>query len=257
MSEIAVNGVAIPEAEIAREMPHHSAPSIAEARRLATQALIVRRLLIDEAERAGITAAESNAIDDRRISALLQRAVPPRTPDEAACRRYYERNLSRFRSADRYEARHILLACAPDDLEGRDAAKEKASRIIAALQHDPSLFAELAIAYSACRSRNQGGSLGLCERGDTVSELETYVLSLSDGELCPLPVESRYGVHVIALDRKVMGERLPFEAVERQIATYLSNASFQTALRHYLMQLAAQARIDGFEMQVAAIPLLQ
>jgi peptidyl-prolyl cis-trans isomerase C len=257
MSGIAVNGIAIPEAEIAREMPHYPAPSIAEARRLAIQALILRRLLVDEAERTGIVASDDNEVDDQRIGALLERAVPARTPDEAACRRYYERNRSRFRSADCYEARHILLACAPDDLEARDAAKETAARIIATLQHDPSQFGALAVAYSACPSRNRGGSLGRCERGDTVSELETYILSLSAGELCPLPVESRYGVHVVALDWKAIGEPLPFEAVRDQISAYLADASYQTALRHYLMQLAARARIEGFVMPTAETPLLQ
>jgi peptidyl-prolyl cis-trans isomerase C len=257
MSDVTVNGVAIPESDIAREMPHHPASSIAEARRLATEALVLRRILVDEADRVGIAAAEDNDVDDPRIGALIRQAVQPRTPDEETCRRYYERNRSKFRSPDRYDARHILLPCAPGDLEARDAAKEKASRIIAALQRDPSQFAALAIAYSSCRSRNNGGSLGLCERGDTVSEFETYVMSLADGELCPVPIETRYGVHVIALDRKLAGELVPFEAVHERIAEYLAEASFQTAVRHYMMHLAGRASIDGFEIASASTPLLQ
>lgn len=118
-------------------------------------------------------------------------------------------------------------------------------------------FGELAIAYSACRSRNQGGSLGMCERGDTVSELETYIMSLSEGELCPVPVESRYGVHVIALARKAAGQTLPFEAVRDRIAEYLASASHRTAVRHYPMQLAGRARIEGVEIATAATPLVQ
>lgn len=257
---ILVNGREISEAEIAREMPHHPASSMAEARQCATEALVLRRLLLDEAERLGIPrfqAGSADAADDPRIGTLIDREVRTPEPDEAACRRYYERNPGKFRTPERYEARHILLSCPPDDTAARSAAKEKVARIIAALQLDPSLFAELAVAYSACPSRNQGGSLGLCERGDAVSEFETYALNLTEGELCPVPVETRYGVHVIALDQKLPGEVLPFEAVADGIARYLRDASFQTAVRQYLMVLAGRAKIEGLEIAAAETPLVQ
>ena len=88
-------------------------------------------------------------------------------------------------------------------------------------------------------------------------EFETYVFSLGEGELCPLPVETRYGVHVIALDRKLIGEDLPFEAVKGHIAQYLQDRSFQTATRQYLMLLAGKARIEGFDIAAAESPLVQ
>ena len=57
-------------------------------------------------------------------------------------------------------------------------------------------------------------------------------MSMTEGELCPVPVETRHGVHVIALDRKIAGELLAFEAVADGVARYLRRASFQTAVRH-------------------------
>jgi len=258
---ILVNGMEIPEAAIAREIQHHPAASLTEARTRAVEALVLHKLLADEADRLGIAAVAGDATpdlaDDPRIEALIAREVRTPEPDQAACRRYYERNRGKFRSRDRYEARHILLACAPGDSAARAAAREKAARIIAALQLDPASFAVLAIAYSSCRSRNSGGSLGSCELGDTVPELETYIMSLGEGELCPVPVESRYGVHVIALERKSPGRSLPFDAVADGIARYLRDASFRTAVRQYLMLLAGQARIEGVEIAIAETPLVQ
>lgn len=257
---VRVNGRLIGEAEIAQEMQHHPARSLAEARQQAIEALVLQRLLLDEADALGL-AGDANLADDLgddpRIAAVMERAISVPEPDEAACRRYFDKNRARFREPDCYEARHILLACAPDDFEGRDAAKAKAARLIAGLQANPDNFGALAIAYSACPSRNQGGSLGALARGDTVPEFETYVFSLGDGELCPLPVESRYGVHVIALDRKVLGRDLPYEAVHGQIAAFLRDRSFQTAARQYLMLLAGKARIEGFDIAAADSPLLQ
>lgn len=256
---VRVNGREIPEAEIAREMQHHPADSLAVARAHAIEALVLQRLLIEEAERQGIAGADEaeDLGDDPRIAALVERAVQVPQPDEATCRRFYDNNRAKFRSADEYEARHILIACAPDDFEGRDAAKEKALRLIASLQAEPELFGSLAVAYSACPSRNQGGRLGALTRGDTVPEFETYVFSLEEGELCPLPVETRYGVHVIALDRKLIGEMMPYEAVRGHIAQYLRDRSFHTATRQYLMLLAGQARIEGFTIAAADSPLVQ
>lgn len=254
---IRVNGTQISEAEIAREMSHHPAASMEEARRRAAEALVFRQLLLDEANRLGIEGPSGELVEDPRIGALIEREVHTPDPDEETCRRYYEQNRSRFRSSDQFEARHILLACAPDDLERRDAAKAKAVRIIAALQLDPTQFGQLAIAYSACPSRNRGGSLGLCRRGDTVSEFETYVMSLSPGELCPVPIETRYGVHVIALDRKWPGTMQPFAAVRNRVADYLRAASFHVAVRHYLLRLAGQASVEGFEIAGADSPLVQ
>lgn len=256
---IRVDGRDIAEAEIAREMQHHPAASIAEARRLASEALVLQRLLLDEAERQGLEAADAEqaSADDPRIAALIEREIKVPTPDEATCRRYYDNNRAKFRTPDEYEARHILVACAPDDFAARDAAKARAKDIIAVLQSKPELFGELAVAYSACPSRNRGGHLGALTRGDTVPEFETYVFSLGDGELCPLPVETRYGVHVIALDRKTLGTALPFAAVHDGIVRYLQDMSFHAATRQYLMLLAGRARIEGFDIASADSPLVQ
>jgi peptidyl-prolyl cis-trans isomerase C len=259
---IRVNGREIGEADIAREMQHHPAESLAAARAQAIEALILQRLLIEEATRQGIAGPDGVDVaedlgDDPRIAALVERAVRIPDPDEAACRRFYENNRAKFRAADEYEARHILIACAPDDFAARDGAKARAERLIATLQAQPDLFGSLAVAHSACPSRNQGGGLGVLTRGDTVPEFETYVFSLEEGELCPLPIETRFGVHVIALDRKLIGEALPYEAVRSRIARYLRDRSFHTATRQYLMLLAGQARIEGFDIAGADSFLVQ
>jgi peptidyl-prolyl cis-trans isomerase C len=94
-------------------------------------------------------------------------------------------------------------------------------------------------------------------RGDTVSEFETYVFSLEEGELCPVPIETRYGVHIIALDRKIVGQELSFDVVRSQIGRYLREASAQVAARLYLMRLIGRAKIEGFEMKGAESVLVQ
>ena len=80
------------------------------------------------------------------------------------------------------------------------------------------ILADLARELSDCPSGTQGGNLGQVSRGSTVPELETFLYNLEDGQLCPVAVESRYGFHVVRLDRKLPGRDLPFETVAARIA---------------------------------------
>jgi peptidyl-prolyl cis-trans isomerase C len=258
---VRVDGNAIAEAAIAREMQHHPAASREEARHAALEALVVRQLLIDEAARLGLAVENASIgediLEDPRIVSLIAAEVKTPDPDEESCRRYYAANRRRFRSPDHFVGRHILLKATPDDIAARDAAKVLARELIAVLQSEPDRFGELARRHSACPSGAEGGALGLVARGDTVPEFETYFFSLGEGELCPLPVESRYGVHVIFLERKMLGQELPFERVHSRIAEYLSAMSWQTAVRQYLLLLAGKARIEGFDLASSHSPLVQ
>ena len=64
--------------------------------------------------------------EEASIRALVEREVSTPAPDEATCRRYYEQNLRRFRSADLYEAAHILIAAHPGDRAAYAAARAEA-----------------------------------------------------------------------------------------------------------------------------------
>ena len=62
------------------------------------------------------------------------------------------------------------------------------------------------------------------------------------------PVETRYGFHIIRLERRMHGEVLPFAAVAENIATYLVERSRHLALAQYLARLVSDADITGIEM---------
>jgi peptidyl-prolyl cis-trans isomerase C len=70
-------------------------------------------------------------------------------------------------------------------------------------------------------------------------------------------VRTRYGVHVLRLDRHVAGKTLPFESVRDRIAGYLEERTWRRAVAQYISLLAGQARIDGFDLPAASSPLVQ
>jgi peptidyl-prolyl cis-trans isomerase C len=257
--EIRVNGTAIPRATISAETQYHPARTPIEAWKQAAQALVIRELLLQEARRLGVSAEPACDPQGRRetgeealIRALLQREVTTPEPDEEACRRYYEQNPRRFRSPDIYEAAHILFAARRDDPRGYARAKAAAEQCLAVLREQPERFAELAQAHSACPSAAHGGCLGQITRGQTTPEFERALFALAPGGMTQEPVATRYGFHIIRLDRRHEGRQLPYELVAHRIADYLREAVRRRALAQYVARLAGSAKIEGIELPSAA-----
>ena len=242
---VSVNGVVVPRDAIAREVQQHPAPTPLAAWKEAARALAVRELLRQEAQRLGI-AAEAMSDEAGRRETDEEAAI--RAPDDAACRRYYEQNRRRFRSADIYEAAHILVAANVGDGRAYQEAREKAKAILAQIAEEPTRFAELARAHSDCPSAAQDGNLGQITAGQTTPEFERALKAMAPGSLSEAPVATRYGFHVIRLDRKIEGKELPFEAVAKQIAEYLVERVKRRAVAQYIARLAAKATVTGIDL---------
>lgn len=249
---ISVNGVKIPREDISREAQNHQAASPAAAWTEAARALVIRQLLLQEALRLDMRPEPAVDEEGRRetdeealVRALVEQQVKTPIADATACRRYYEQNLQKFRSSDLYEAAHILIAADPRDAAQVEAGRKHALALIEILARDPKGFADAARVSSACPSREQGGNLGQISRGQTVPEFEQALAGLTPGTVSLHPIQTRYGFHVVRLDRKVEGEQLPFELVEARIAEYLNEACRRRAIAQYIAILAGEARVEG------------
>ncbi len=261
---ITVNGVGIAADDIRTEAQHHPADTPVMAFAQAARALVVKELLLQEAGAKGIVAEPEALGDGRReadvdaaIRALVEQEVNTPSAGEEDCRRYYEANLARFRSETLYEARHILFAAPLSDEAARGRAKADAETAIAALGEDPSRFAALALAHSACPSKEQGGNLGQLTNGSTVPEFETVLCVLEAGQLAPTPVPTRFGYHVIQLDRRIPGQQLPFEMEHERIAAWLEAASWSRAVSQFIGILIGRADIHGIDLEATDGPLVQ
>jgi peptidyl-prolyl cis-trans isomerase C len=252
---VAVNGVTISHDAIARETQNHPAPTPIAAWTAAARALAVRELLLQEARRLELRpesavdeAGRRETEEEALVRALIAQEVETPTPDEESCRRYYQHNLGRFRSADIYEASHILIAARRDQPEAFAVAHEQATALLHRLQQDPSLFAELAEAHSACPSAASGGNLGQLTLGATTPDFERALLALQPGETSSEPIATRYGFHIIRLDRHIPGRELPFEVAQERLARYLIERSRRMAIAQYVARLASRAQLSGVDM---------
>lgn len=240
---VTINGVELTDADMEQELPLHADAS--NPMRAATTALVLRRVLRDEATRQGLDLAS----EDDAIGVLLERHAPAPEADEAACRRYYQANPQRFIVGELIEADHILFQVTPG--VNLDMLRAHAGAVLADLLADPSGFAEVARRQSNCPSATVGGNLGQLGRGDTVPEFEKAVFALPAGGLLPQVLETRHGLHIVRVTRRIEGRLLPFEQVRESIASALAAASRDTAWRQYARLLVARADVRGIDLGAA------
>lgn len=252
---ITVNEKEISHDLISAEVQNHAEETPTKAWQAAARALVVQEVLLQEARRLGLSAVPLEDDQGRRetedeslIRQLVdeQISVPVATKDE--CKRYYNQNTPRFRSPDIYEAAHILFSASKADAEAYGKQQKCALAALQELQKDPHRFGELAKELSDCPSAEQGGNLGQLTEGQTTPEFEDAMQAMQPGELSVAPVASRYGHHIIYLERKINGSVVPFEAVHDRIAEFLSERSQRFASAQYIARLVDQSNVSGIEM---------
>jgi peptidyl-prolyl cis-trans isomerase C len=247
---ISVNNTQITEETVLSEMQYHKAPSVDDAKFKAAQSLVITELVKQAADKEGYNDAEEF------VSYIVDEQLLDYAPNAEEIRRYYDNNKNKFHSSPLVEARHILLAASPEDAATRSNALRLAQQLIEQIVEDPGQFSALAEQHSSCPSAKTQGHLGQLSRGQTVPEFERQIFGSEEG-LCMSPIESRYGIHVVALDHKEPGRLLPFDAVQGKILSYLQERQKVKAISHYLQSLVNDADIKGIDMEQSATPLMQ
>ena len=216
----------------------------------------VRELLRQQAVALGFLEAGANdAAVTAGIEQLLEREVTTPSPTEEECRRYYDAHAQEFRSGDLVCARHILFQITPGCHV--DLVRAEAEQTLAQLLAAPVDFEACALTLSNCPSGRQGGNLGQISRGDTVPEFEQALFRLQPTGILRELVKTRHGFHIVAIDQRIPGATLPFEAVRDRVAERLKAGVEERALRQYVSILAGQAKVTGVDLQSATSPLVQ
>ena len=184
--------------------------------------------------------------EESAVEKLLEREVVQPTVSEEEIRRYFEGNRQKFRSGDLFEARHILFETTGE--ADKQATLQKAERALFHLKNDPESFERVAKEESSCTSATVGGALGQLSQGSVVPEFWAALVGFGKAGLLPHLVESRFGHHIIFIDRLKLGEPLPFEAVQGRIREYLSARLEKVTYQQYIAQLIEHAEIVGIDL---------
>ena len=269
---LSVNGIVISPAMIERASA--DCAGAPEPAATAKCALVLHQLLHQRAAALGLplrndadadTDDASREADETLLEQLLDLEASMPAPTEAECRRYYDAHPEVFRPGDLAQVRHILFGVTAG--VPVQALLARAEATLHELRADPGRFAERAAELSNCRSGKVGGSLGQIGRDDCVPEFAAAVFGTETSgtetsarnstAVLPRLVRTRFGFHIVQVERRIDGVRLPFEMVQAQIAHRLAERVRLKAAQQYVRLLAASARIEGVAFDAATSPLVQ
>jgi len=167
------------------------------------------------------------------LNDMLLKSIRPEgyevTPEEA--RAYYREHPEEFGRPERVEARHILVT-----------SEEQARALLAELRRGAS-FEELARTHSRdAATREKGGSLGAFTRAQRPELAEVAFALEKPGELAG-PFETRRGVHLLQLVRRLPAEEKTFEQMRDELLTRLRARMRQEARQELLERLRARTSI--------------
>ena len=147
---------------------------------------------------------------------------------QAELKSYYEQNAQRMAGKQERRASHILIS-APKDAPAaqREAAKAKASDLLAQAQKTPERFAELARKNSQdSGSAKEGGDLDYFTRGAMVKPFEDAVFALEKGQISDL-VETDFGYHIIRVTDVRSPKTRTFEEMKDELTAEIKKQQLQ------------------------------
>jgi len=255
----------------------------------AAQQLVANRLLVEEAQKKGITAQSAQI--DSGIATLLKRfpdkaafereltkmgetdssfrariaegicldslmaQVLSGTPsiDTQECRSFYEQNKEQYRSVARMRVGQIFLPFSGEMTDSdRKLLGEKAADIHKQILAGKS-FDECARLYSQGPGATEGGDIGWFNYGDLREDLEKPLLPLAKGEISSVIITD-IGAHILRKGDVEENAQQPFEAVENRIRMLLEIKARNSVVSRYLDSLTSKAKIQYIDTTLAKKP---
>jgi len=204
--------------------------------------IIQQTVLAQAAAKPNAKYIEFAVDNERRILTASQMIdeITTEATSEDKLRAYYD---ATYQSADlgrEYNASHILV-------ESEEEAKDLIVRL-----SDGADFAALAQEFSTGPSGPNGGALGWFGQGRMVAPFEQAVMSLTVGEVSPLPVQTQFGWHVIILNDMRAVQAPAFEEVSGEIAAELQRVAIEERVK-VMVDGAAVVRVDQSTLNVDAV----
>ena len=143
------------------------------------------------------------------------------TVTEPEVRDYYDTHMDRFVIPKTVEARHILIRLPADaPPEAVEKARTKIEDILK-MAREGKDFAALAQQYSEDEgTKPQGGALGAFPKESMVQPFGDVAFSLQPGQISE-PVRTRFGLHLIKVEKVNEGRTRSFEEAQAEIRSQL------------------------------------
>lgn len=185
---------------------------------------------------------------------LRSNEVAADTPvDEAEARAHFEQVKSRFATAERRLASHILVEVpAGADEAAQQAAQKKAADIAAKAQAPGADFAALARENSDDPgSKDGGGDLGWVEKGMMAGPFEDALFGMQAGAVSA-PVRTDFGWHVLQLREVDAGKPVAFEDVRADMEKEVREGDGSRAYNEQVGRVVDEINKNPMSLEPAA-----
>jgi peptidyl-prolyl cis-trans isomerase C len=230
-----VNGKPVPSSRadtMIKQLAAQGQPDSPQLREMVKQELINREILIQEADKLGISnsADVKNQVEIARqsiaIRALVQDYLKKNPIKDSDIQAEYDKFKAQAGDKE-YLARHILVE------------KEEDAKAIIAKLKSGAKFEDLAKQSKDPGSASNGGSLDWASPSAFVKPFSDAMTSLQKGQFTDTPVKTQFGYHVIKLD-DVRAAKIPsLDEVKPQIAESLQ----QKKLQAFQQELRSKASV--------------
>lgn len=261
-----------------RQRFYHGKPQTGQpetVRKEVTDLLVDRALMLEDAERRGLTPDQSKI--DQEIAGYearyaaspmwkkqreqllpglkaqlaqqsllaqieqIQRTVPP--PGNVAVRAYYDQHPDLFTEPEKLRLSLILLKVDPSASSGVwDQARAEGMAILQRIRNGAD-FSEMARMHSSDQSSSRGGDLGYVHRGMLPEALHEKIDQARIGEVSE-PITTLEGIALVRLDERIVPRLREFLDVEARARELLRRDQEEQASKQALARLRAAARIE-------------
>ena len=135
-------------------------------------------------------------------------------------KKYYYQHQKDFWEPKQPFVRHILFIVDDKTTAQMKLSKREQANLVLQQVRSGANFSKLAKKHSEDISASSGGEVGWLTRGHLVPEFETVAFRLKSGEVSDI-VESRYGYHIIKVDKIKPGKAKPLGTVKDKIEQVL------------------------------------
>ncbi len=183
-----------------------------------------------------------------RFEPELYRSGVEITPEEI--RDYYDANREEFKKEKTVEARHILIKVDPDAVPEAVEKMHKKALDILKMAEEGQNFSDLALRYSECPSKDKGGYLGTFGKNAMVRPFAEKAFGMKAGEISD-PVRTRFGWHIIKVEKVNEESSVPFEEADSEIQKKLTDEKARN-LAYDSAEAVYNASFDGEDLLKAA-----
>ena len=182
---------------------------------------------------ATLTDLRNKIIEDFKIKFIIDHAVRSKiyiNPQEVT--EFYEKNIDKFKNPEHIEVDSIFIVFGKNPEE----AQAKADKVKEALTRGED-FLELNKRYSTTPS------IGVLERGQTLSEVEDIVFNLKNGEVSPT-IEVDSGLYIFRVNKHVPESVAALSEVKEEVTNMIFNKKFYENFDKWIKKLKDQAYVE-------------